>query len=593
MVPRILFVYANPELQRIAVPPFGIECLLAAIRDSGLPLQVRVCSPFLHPRPSLALRRAVEGFEPTIVAISLRNLDDGMVLQAVPEGPDAPPMQARFLLGDVRRTLQRGLAGWRGVGVVGGAGLGAAPWQVLDFLGQRFGVVGPGEGVMMRWLRQAVAGADPVEVLADMAVAQPGVVLDREAPDRALPAPRWELPWPTATVRSGDFLALALAYGWDVPLRVAHGCNRGCSFCVEAMAAGHRVRSRPVEAVVHEARLLAGRGVRSFWLTCSELNVPDNAHALRLCRALGAARLHGVRVGAYLQPAGVDDELLDALEGAGVALERINWEFGHLDPELLGQSAGPATRPAIDNLVELYQRRGLPRVCGSLLLGQPGETERSLDRALTALAEIDSCFAEGVHVACSFGVRVYPNSPLGRRAATPVGWAELRPHLYGHRRRDMLRPLAYCAPLPPPALARAVAQASAGLRGGLQPMAGVLPADGPDLAARRHLFLGDLALLSGAVGAARRRFRSGLALAPDDPDLLYALGASLLEPPVRPTAAVPLLERALAQVRRRAAVAQDDVVLLRSVLASARGQAAGQRPADVPAARRRRLRSAP
>src|SRR5919106_1193147 len=48
-------------------------------------------------------------------------------------------------------------------------------------------------------------------------------------------------------------------------VKVAEGCDYKCSFCIIPMLRGH-YRSRPVDAIVREARSLAARGVRELIL---------------------------------------------------------------------------------------------------------------------------------------------------------------------------------------------------------------------------------------------------------------------------------------------------------------------------------------
>lgn len=53
-------------------------------------------------------------------------------------------------------------------------------------------------------------------------------------------------------------------------LKIAEGCNRRCAFCAIPIITGHH-RSRPVEEIVAEARLLAGRGVKELNVIAQEL----------------------------------------------------------------------------------------------------------------------------------------------------------------------------------------------------------------------------------------------------------------------------------------------------------------------------------
>lgn len=53
-------------------------------------------------------------------------------------------------------------------------------------------------------------------------------------------------------------------------IKIAEGCDRRCAFCAIPLITG-RHRSRPIEEIVEEVRLLASRGVREFNIIAQEL----------------------------------------------------------------------------------------------------------------------------------------------------------------------------------------------------------------------------------------------------------------------------------------------------------------------------------
>ena len=53
-------------------------------------------------------------------------------------------------------------------------------------------------------------------------------------------------------------------------LKIAEGCNRFCSFCAIPLITG-RYKSRPIEEIVDEVRMLVGRGVREFNVIAQDL----------------------------------------------------------------------------------------------------------------------------------------------------------------------------------------------------------------------------------------------------------------------------------------------------------------------------------
>lgn len=460
-VTRVLIVYANPAVMAAPVPPLGAQRVRAVLAGAGC--QARLISPWLALDPAAELEKALdEGVD--LVGFSVRNIDDSLVVRSEDgEGE----IETRYYLPEVAELTARVCA--RGIpAFAGGTAVSSAPTGVLKALGLRWGVVGPAEDLCWRLGRALADGVPFPEALPS----DPRVV-DAEAGD---PEPsqlrwasqRWRSP-PGPTPRSAAWLALARERGGRVPVWFSAGCNRRCRFCVEAGFLGGRVATRPVQDTLDEIEGLHRQaGVGRFFLAGSELNVPDGRAFTELMRGLADRGLQ-VDVRGFLQPATVDDALLDAMEAAGHDPTDFSFEFGHFDDLLLRRGAGPASRRQLDRLLELWLRRGYRTLGGSALLGgHPEETWRSVDQALLTIRDYDDALPDGLGLAWSPGARVYPASPLGR-------WVrdhreEAAPDLYGSITPDLVEPLVYCRPAPPRELFAWVQERLDGCKGAIRPM---------------------------------------------------------------------------------------------------------------------------
>jgi hypothetical protein len=374
---------------------------------------------------------------------------------------------------------------------------------------------------------------------------------------RLAPTPFRQAPGPTP--REGAWITLARRRGGRVPVALSAGCDRRCGFCVEAAFAGGAVRPRPVDDVLGEVALLRRAGIRKLWLAASELNVPDARHATAVLRALAHAGLD-VEVSGYLQPAPVDDALLDALEALGADLAALSYEFGHLDDRLLRAGAGPANRRSLDRLVELYLRRGLRTLGGSVLFGaHPAETDDSVDRALAAARELDAALPDGLGLAWAAGGRVYANAPLGRWVAANLDQA--RPHLVGRLTRGFAAPLVFCRPGPPRVLFARVEEGLRGCRGVMQALNTDTVVRPQDLRAERRVNRAILAAEAGAVGPAVAAARAALRIDPRHKEALKQLGLLQANVLGRLGAAAATFRRLRAQLSGPAAAEIDDVIV--------------------------------
>jgi hypothetical protein len=512
--PRVLIVYANPAITATPVAPYGAERVAHALRLAGC--DARVLAPWLEWRPAAALDAALDSFAPDLVGFSVRNVDDALVVRSV-DGPG--DIDTTFYLPAIRRLVRRVQARHIPV-LLGGAAVSTMPDAVLRYLGVAHGIAGPADDLVWRLGRALVQGTPFPEALP----LDPRVIAGTAAPRTRGDAAAWR-PVPGPTPRLPSYLALARARDGRVPVQLSAGCDRRCSFCVEASFLGWQVRPRPVDDIVREITLLRDAGVRRVWLAASELNVPDARHAVAVLRALAAARV-AVDVTGFLQPAPVDDDLLDAFEAVGVSPATLSYEFGHLDDTMLRAGAGPANRASLDRLVDRYLRRGYRVLGGSILLGaHPAETEESVDRALAVARTFDAALPDGLGLAYAAGGRVYPGAPLGRWVQANL--AAARPHLHGRLTPDLVAPVVFCRPGTPRVLLRRVAAGLAGCRGPMRLLNAEAPAAPTALAAEKWVNLAILRADAGDVPAAERAARAALARVPAHPEGLKQLGLLL------------------------------------------------------------------
>lgn len=503
MRPQVVLVYANPARGAAWVPPYGMERVAQTLADAGC--DVRLEAPFLEDDP-LGYLVGVLDSPPDLVGFSIRNIDDGLVVRSEEGVGD---IDTDFYLDDVRPLVQAAVGA---VGVervlLGGPGFSSGPEVLLRWLGASRGIVGAAEDLCWQLGSALSAGEGPV--LPD----DPRVV--DIAALGALPRPRRYRPaWrpPAApTPRLTPYLRLAIARGGSVPVQLSAGCNRRCAFCVEARFSGYAVVPRPIDDIVAEIEALQRLGITSMWLTASELNVPNERHATALLRALAA---RGLQLNAFLQAAPVTDELLDAMEDAGLDPEQAVFEFGHLDDRVLRTGGGPTNRRSIDRLVATWLRRGYRTLGGSVLFGgNPSEDDETLQTALDAVGQIDAALPDGLRLFYSCGARVYPQTALADWVRAHPDQAA--PHLYGTADPAFVRPVVFCRPASPRTLFRQVRTALAGAKGPMVTMNELAP-DGIHLEAEFQVTRGLWRQYHGRHHDAEASLRHALELVPGHP----------------------------------------------------------------------------
>ncbi|MGI9197570.1 MAG: MiaB/RimO family radical SAM methylthiotransferase [Candidatus Nanopelagicales bacterium] len=169
-----------------------------------------------------------------------------------------------------------------------------------------------------------------------------------------------------------------------VPVKLASGCDRRCSFCAIPRFRGSFV-SRPPEDIVAEVIDLAGQGVREIVLvsensTSYGKDLGDLRLLERLLRTLGEIPgIARVRVN-YLQPAEMRPSLVEAIGSSPGVAAYYDLSFQHASARVLRRMRRFGGSADFLGLIDAI-RRVDPRagVRTNVIVGFPGESEDDLD----------------------------------------------------------------------------------------------------------------------------------------------------------------------------------------------------------------------
>ncbi|RMF09926.1 MAG: 30S ribosomal protein S12 methylthiotransferase RimO [Candidatus Neomarinimicrobiota bacterium] len=164
-------------------------------------------------------------------------------------------------------------------------------------------------------------------------------------------------------------------------VKIAEGCDNGCSFCSIPLMRGKQI-SRPVATVVDEVIRLQDQGVREFILIAQDTtsygwDLPDRLYLNDLLDALGEAimpqnwlRLH------YAHPAHLSHAIIDAMARNPVLVPYLDMPVQHASDRMLKSMRRGLDRSGIQRRIDLL-RSVIPqiRLRTTLIVGYPGETE--------------------------------------------------------------------------------------------------------------------------------------------------------------------------------------------------------------------------
>ena len=174
-------------------------------------------------------------------------------------------------------------------------------------------------------------------------------------------------------------------------VKIAEGCDMGCTFCAIPQFRG-RHRSRPLADIVREVEGLAARGVQEAILVSQDTlaygrDLPGNGDIGALLLALGDTRMPWIRP-MYLHPAHVNDRLVAAWARARV-VPYLDMPIQHADDEILRAMRRAVTARRMRDIVAQF-RAAIPGVTvrTTVLVGFPGETDAAFERLLAFVDEV-------------------------------------------------------------------------------------------------------------------------------------------------------------------------------------------------------------
>ena len=162
-------------------------------------------------------------------------------------------------------------------------------------------------------------------------------------------------------------------------VKIAEGCNRGCSFCAIPLMRG-KFRSRRLEDIETEARLLVSQGVTELSLVSQDsvmwgrdTGQGDLISLLeRLERIDGLRRIRLM----YLHPQGVNDPLLDKMLSSEVVVPYFDLSLQHVSAKVLKRMGRWGSRERFQKLVERIRSSDpFAGVRATFILGFPGEDD--------------------------------------------------------------------------------------------------------------------------------------------------------------------------------------------------------------------------
>lgn len=175
-------------------------------------------------------------------------------------------------------------------------------------------------------------------------------------------------------------------------LKIAEGCNRFCAFCAIPLITG-RFRSRPIEEIIDEARLLTERGVTELNVIAQDLSdygrdlYGESRLAELIDRLADVEGIRWIRLH-YAYPAGFPDDLLNVMARRSNVCRYLDIALQHISDPVLTNMRRHITGEQTRNLLARIREKvpGI-HIRTTLMVGFPGEGEKEFEELLDFVKE--------------------------------------------------------------------------------------------------------------------------------------------------------------------------------------------------------------
>ena len=164
-------------------------------------------------------------------------------------------------------------------------------------------------------------------------------------------------------------------------LKIAEGCDNGCSFCSIPLMRGKQI-SRPVNSLITEAERLVNNGVKELLVIAQDTtsygwDFPKKTHLGKLIEELDKIgdplkwiRLH------YAHPAHLSQNIIDSLAGMNKLCKYLDIPIQHASDNILTSMRRGLGKDGIRSRI-VSLREAIPdiRLRTTVIVGYPGETE--------------------------------------------------------------------------------------------------------------------------------------------------------------------------------------------------------------------------
>jgi lipid biosynthesis B12-binding/radical SAM protein len=371
---KILLISANVTLSPYPIYPLGVSMIAGALHKAGHEVQQL---DFLQQNTSLeAIAGAVKKFNPDLVGISVRNIDNVNL------------MNEQYYIQNVKNIVNtvREVSGVKVI--LGGAGFSLIPDLILKETGADYGIVGEGEVLAVQFADNAAKGIYPQERLIASAPRLSGNEINSALYDEQL-------------------LEFYLHSGNIASIQTKRGCTHKCVYCSYPLLEGANLRRREPRAVVDDIELLRDKFKTKYIFFVDSVFNDDEGAYLEIIDEMLRRNVSLPWTG-FFKPGGLTDDIVERMKKTGFVAAEVGADAA-CDTTLMrmGKSFSFGDIVVCN---DLFVRHGIS-TSHFFMFGGPGETQETVHEGIRNILGLQKCVAF-----IFMGIRILPDTPLARLA---------------------------------------------------------------------------------------------------------------------------------------------------------------------------------
>ena len=176
-------------------------------------------------------------------------------------------------------------------------------------------------------------------------------------------------------------------------LKIAEGCDNGCSFCSIPIMRGLQ-KSRPIDSIMWEAEKLVDQGIKEMLVIAQDStsygwDLTPKVYLSDLIKELDTLDIQWIRLH-YAHPAHLSQRIIDAMANSKKVCRYLDMPIQHGSDKILKSMRRGLGKDGIRDRV-LRLREAIPdiRIRTTLIVGYPGETDDEFKQLYDFIEEME------------------------------------------------------------------------------------------------------------------------------------------------------------------------------------------------------------